>query len=88
MESLFIFVFVVLHHSNTKKRFVQQGRCRSKTQCTSMYINGSTMCLAVMFIFDFSFGYSSNSSVQCLYGGFIVCVLLVPNVSVQRCESV
>ena len=56
-----------------------------------MYTDGSTMChgcIAVIFIFDFSFGYSSNSSVQCLYGGFIVCVVLVANVSVQRCESV
>ena len=44
-------------------------------------------CITVIFIFDFSFDCSSNSSMQCLYGGFIVCVVLVV-VSVQWCESV
>ena len=51
-----------------------------------MYINGSTICYV---IFDFSFGCSSNSSVQCTYRGLIVCVVLVANVfTVQWCESV
>ena len=43
-------------------------------------------CIAVIFIFDFSVGCSSNS-VPCIEGGFIVCGVLVANVSVQRCES-
>ena len=31
---------------------------------------------------------SSNNSMQCIYGGFIVYVVLVANVSAQKCESV
>ena len=53
-----------------KERFVHRGRSRFNRQRTSMYINGSTMyygCIAVIFIFDFSFGSSSNSIVQCIY---------------------
>ena len=52
-------------------------------QCKLMVQPCDMGCIAVIFIFDFSYGCSSNSSVQCIYGGFIVCVVLVANVSVQ-----
>ena len=43
---------------------------------------GSTMCyVCTAVIFDFTFGYSSNSGVVCIHGGFTVCVMLVANVS-------